>query len=143
MPQDKKPQIGWSNYEATLRRFDIFYYKAQNLFPVVRDNRRLLPLLYDTVHEVYRTELPYYDNKTNDGSSMYSIYKEKHDRLKINVQNYISNNESYKRNNFGQLFNQLDDFFSDLTVAAATLNFLPPKIMPRDIQDKYEAVRQH
>lgn len=140
---DKKPQIGWSNYEASLRRFDIFYYKAQNLFSATRNNHALLPLLYDTINEVYRMEYPYFNKKGKDGEdSQLEIFTQKRARLQSEMNNYFRNNESFKRNNFGNMYNALDNFFLDLTMAGAELNFLPPVVMPRDIQDKIKAVGQ-
>ena len=140
--KEKKTQIGWSNYEASLRRFDIFYFKAQNLFAQARANHALLPLLYDTINEVYRCEYPYLNRKSKDGLSQAELLQNKRAKIQIDFNNYLRNSEGYKKNNFGNIFNSLDEFFLELTTAGVETNFLPPVIVPKDIDEKLKAIKQ-
>lgn len=142
-----KTNISWSANDRYLQDFANFFEMAQLAFRTSRDNIRLLPSLFDHVHEVYRMEKPYYDHKQGkddrlDPECELAKMVGKHDELQRRMDRYRTADPIYRKTNFRRLYNDLDLFFTELTVAAVSHNFFPRATMERTYQDKLNALKQ-
>ena len=109
---EKKSSITWSANDAYLRNFAAYFMEAQMYFKLCRSNMLKIRELFDSVHEVYRMELPYFTKGEGE-----TVCK-KHDDIRKEVDNYLNQKDGYKKNNFGRLYYKIDGFFSDLTKMA-------------------------
>jgi hypothetical protein len=130
MPEEKKSSITWSANDAYLRNFAAYFMEAQMYFKICRMNMIRIRELFDSVHEVYRMELPYFTKTEKDELS------KKHDDMRKDVDNYLNQRDGYRKNNFGRLYYKIDGFFTTLTEKACEKGFFPKKMVERTVEEK-------
>ena len=133
---DGKTSITWTASQEYLQDFAAYFKTAQKLFVLCRKDRGLLIDLFDHMHEVYRMEVPYFDKDSG--------MEERHDELRKKVDAFVSAPDSYKKNNFGRLYYEIDAFFTELTTVAVQKNFFPKASKSRTPEEiANHALRQH
>ena len=147
MKEEPHTNIGWSANERYLQDFANFFEMAQLAFQSSRDNIKLLPSLFDHVHEVYRMEQPYFEKRYNkekelDADCELATMIKKHDDLQRRMDKYRTADPIFRKTNFRRLFNDVDLFFSILTTAAVEHNFFPRATRERTYDDKLDSMRQ-
>lgn len=132
---DGQTNISWSNNDGFLQDFHLQFLMAQKGLKDSRNSITRLTDAFDAMHEMWRMETPYMDDKDS------KKFKKLHDEIKRKMDNYRTSSMQLRQLNFRNTFNQVDDFFSQLTEKAVNLGFYPKKLTKRTIDDKMDAMR--
>ena len=132
---DGQTNISWSNNEGFLQDFHLQFLLAQKGMKDSRGNIAKLADAFDAMHEMWRMETPYMDDK--DAKK----FRKEHDELKTKMDNYRTGSYGLRQLNFKRLFNETDEFFTKLTEKAVSLGFYPKRLQKRTIEDKMDAMR--
>jgi hypothetical protein len=127
--------ISWSNNEGFLQDFHLQFLLAQKGLKDSRINIAKLQDAFDAMHEMWRMETPYMDEKDS------KKFRKRHDEIKSKMDNYRTANYGMRQLNFKRLFNEIDEFFTELTEKAVSLGFYPKRLTKRTIEDKMDAMR--
>jgi ATP-dependent Clp protease ATP-binding subunit ClpA len=132
-PPEKKTYSTWSAAQEATKAFITQHALCQKRMSECRLNSNLLPVAFDSVHELYRVIIQYCEDKTELNKLDLEL------RQKMSL--YYTSSPSFKRNNFNRFFDTLDTYFTKITEAAVQKRFFPTIGKEHTIDDAVSAMR--
>ena len=143
MAEQPQTKISWSANVEYLKSFSFYFQQAQHYYRLCRHERRYLIHLFDAIHEIYRQETPYFDEKAPKGEkSQLEKMEGWHNELEQRVDKYFNEDEFYQRNNFTKLRRDIDKFFTVLTRIGVKKTFFPKTIKDRTGGEIIQGLRE-
>lgn len=116
----------WSATPQFIQSFGNYYVRAQGMFELCRRDINMVVPLFDNIHEVFRMVYPYLDSEPNGTPVAEKLrMRERHDIIRKKVDDFKMKPDSFKRGNFGRLYYEIDEFFTELTDIAVQKRLFP------------------
>ena len=141
-PDNPKTHITWSDNDGFLQDFTFYYRQAQQYHAACSSSRRFFIPFFTAIHEIYRMEEPYFENNAKSGKTELEMFREEYEQLENDVNQYLSQDENFRYDNFHRILSKADRFFSKLTHVAVEKGFFPKVGKARTLEDVKKTLRQ-